>query len=43
MYQVVIDRYAQKQLSKIAPPHFNRLVKAISNLSNDPTFIEIYL
>jgi len=36
MYEVVIDRYAQKQLSKIPPPHFNRLVKAINELANDP-------
>jgi mRNA interferase RelE/StbE len=36
MYQVVIDRYAQRQLEKISPPHFNRLIKAIHNLSDDP-------
>jgi hypothetical protein len=33
MYQLVIDRYAQKQLGKIPPPHFNRIVKAINDLS----------
>ena len=36
MYEVVIDRYAQKQLSKIPPPHFNRIVKAINDLANTP-------
>jgi mRNA interferase RelE/StbE len=36
MYQVVIDRYAQKQLEKISPPHFNRLIKAITQLSDNP-------
>ena len=33
MYQLVIDRYAQKQLGKIPPPHFNRLIKAINDLA----------
>ena len=36
MYQLVIDRYAQKQLSKIPPPHFNRIIKAINELASDP-------
>ena len=36
MYQLVIDRYAQKQLAKIPPPYFNRIVKEIHDLSNDP-------
>jgi len=36
MYEVVIDRYAQKQLSKIPPPHFNRIVKAINDLEKTP-------
>jgi mRNA interferase RelE/StbE len=36
MYEVIIDRYAQKQLSKISPPHFNRIVKAINDLANEP-------
>ena len=35
MYQVVIERYAQKQLSKIPPPHFNRIIKAINELSGN--------
>ncbi len=36
MYQVVIDRYAEKQLKKIPPPHFNRIVKAIDELAENP-------
>lgn len=36
MYQVVIDRYAQKQLDKIPPPYFNRIVKAINELAINP-------
>lgn len=36
MYQLVIDRYAQKQLSKIPSPHFNRIVKAINELASNP-------
>lgn len=36
MYQLVIDRYAQKQLGKIPPPHFNRIIKAINELVDNP-------
>ena len=36
MYRVVIDSYAQKQLGKIPPPHFNRIIKAINELGTDP-------
>ena len=36
MYQLIIDRYAQKQLGKIPPPHFNRIIKAIHELSGNP-------
>jgi mRNA interferase RelE/StbE len=36
MYQLVIDRYAEKQLAKIPPPDFNRIVKAINELATDP-------
>jgi len=36
MYQLIIDRYAQKQLGKIPPPHFNRIIKAIHELSDSP-------
>ena len=35
MYQLVIDRYAQKQLGKIPPPHFNRIIKAINELADN--------
>lgn len=36
MYQIVIDRKAQKQLGKIPPPHFNRIIKAIYELAHNP-------
>jgi mRNA interferase RelE/StbE len=36
MYQLVIVRYAKKQLGKIPPPHFNRITKAINDLANNP-------
>jgi len=36
MYEIIIDRYAEKQLAKIPPPDFNRIVKAIENLSENP-------
>jgi mRNA interferase RelE/StbE len=36
MYQLIIDKYAQKQLGKIPPPHFNRIIKAIQELSVNP-------
>lgn len=36
MYQVVIEKYAEKQLAKIPPPHFNRIVRAINGLVNNP-------
>ena len=36
MYQLIIDRYAQKQLSKITPPHFTRIIKAINELAENP-------
>ena len=36
MYKLVIDRFAQKQLGRISPPHFNRIVKAINDLANNP-------
>lgn len=35
-YSVIIDRFAQKQLDKIPPPHFNRIIRAIDALSTDP-------
>lgn len=36
MYRLVIDKYAQKQLGKIPPPHFNRITKAIYSLADNP-------
>ena len=36
MYQLVIDKYAQKQLGKIPSPNFNRIIKAIHELSTNP-------
>lgn len=36
MYHIVIDRKAQKQLGKIPPPHFNRIIKAINELADNP-------
>jgi len=36
MYKIVIDRYAEKQLTKIPPPFFNRIVKAIQALAENP-------
>ena len=36
MYEIVIERSAQKELGKIPPPYFNRIIKAINNLSSNP-------
>ena len=36
MYRLVIDRHAQKQLGKIPPPHFNRIINAINDLAGNP-------
>jgi len=36
MYQVVIERHAEKQLAKIPPPHFNRIVQAVYDLADNP-------
>ncbi len=36
MHKLVIDKYAQKQLGKITAPHFNRIIKAINGLSENP-------
>lgn len=35
-YTLIIDRNAQKQLDKIPPPHFNRIIRAIYALQNNP-------
>ncbi len=36
MYAILIDRAAKKELGKIPPPHFNRVVKSINQLSANP-------
>jgi mRNA interferase RelE/StbE len=36
MYQVVIEKQAQKQLEKISPPDYIKIVAALKNLANDP-------
>lgn len=36
MYQVVIEKQAQKQLAKIPPPDYNKIVAAIKGLASDP-------
>ena len=36
MYEVQIERTAQKQLQKIPAPHFNRIIKAIYGLGANP-------
>lgn len=36
MYSIVIDNYAKKQLAKIPPPHFNRIIRALNNLGDNP-------
>lgn len=36
MYELVIDKFAQKQLGKVSAPHFNRIIKAINELKNNP-------
>lgn len=36
MYEVQIERTAQKQLRKIPAPHFNRIIKAIYTLGDNP-------
>ena len=36
MYQVVIEKQAQKQLAKIPPPFYNNIAAALKDLSADP-------
>ena len=36
MYQVVIEKQAQKQLAKIPPPDYNKIVAAVKDLATDP-------
>jgi mRNA interferase RelE/StbE len=36
MYQIVIEKQAQKQLAKISPPDYTKIVAALKDLANDP-------
>jgi len=36
MYQVVIEKQAQKQLAKISPPDYAKIVAALKYLAGDP-------
>jgi len=36
MYQVVIEKQAQKQLAKISSPDSAKIVAALKDLANDP-------
>jgi mRNA interferase RelE/StbE len=36
MYQVVIEKQAQKQLAKISPPHYQHIRAALQNLAANP-------
>jgi mRNA interferase RelE/StbE len=36
MYQVVIEKQAQKQLAKISPPDYTKIVAALKELAADP-------
>jgi mRNA interferase RelE/StbE len=36
MYQVVIEKQAQKQLAKISPLDYTKIVAALKDLANDP-------
>lgn len=36
MYQVVIEKQAQKQLAKIPPPHYQNISEALQNLADNP-------
>ncbi len=36
MYQVVIEKLAQKQLAKISPPYYQNIVEALQNLAINP-------
>lgn len=36
MYQVVIEKQAQKQLAKISPPDYAKIVAALKDLAGDP-------
>ena len=36
MFQVVIEKQAQKQLAKIPPPDYTKIVAALKELASDP-------
>lgn len=36
MYQVVIEKRAQKQLARISPPYYQNIVEALQNLAVNP-------
>jgi mRNA interferase RelE/StbE len=36
MHQVVIEKQAQKQLAKISPPDYNKIVAALKELASNP-------
>jgi len=36
MYQVVIEKQAQKQLAKISPPDYTKVVTALKELASNP-------
>ena len=36
MYQVVIEKQAQKKLAKISPPDYAKIVAALKDLATDP-------
>lgn len=36
MYQVVIEKLAQKQLAKISPPYYQNVVEALRGLETEP-------
>jgi mRNA interferase RelE/StbE len=36
MYQVVIEKQAQKQLAKISPPDYAKVVAALKELADNP-------
>jgi mRNA interferase RelE/StbE len=36
MYQVVIEKQAQKQLARISPPYYQNIAEALQNLAVNP-------
>ncbi len=36
MYQVVVEKQAQKQLAKISPPDYNKIVTVLKELATNP-------